>query len=525
MQKVPACFELIKAMSKPEKIHFKKYLSYKTRKGEPTIYVKLFDELDAQKIYSDKRIKTKFASQNFIKHLATSYNYLYNILLKSLRDYNSDKKDDIVARDMLYEIRILIEKRLLKQARHQLKRAKKYIEERELYHLLYELGGLEHELCVIEMTDDQFNYVLQVNRSRRLNLQKLVDELDISKASNTLFDIIHNPNYEGDRNADARISLEELLSFKGIIDDSSTRAKTFYYHGLMTYYSLNKEPHKEIVVSKKLLDIWVNLPRNLKYSPVTFSIVLFNHFSAAKVQYDAEEILLYIPVLEKIVKLQTNLKHKCQVIENHFLTTAYLIKGQFEKVDKSIETYLQKFDLLFKKNVPFYKVIILNDFIQYYFLKNNFDECLTWTNRLLSLKLPESLNINLTNARLIEIICHYELENYYLIDSLAKSAKRFINKNENLEESDFIKLEFLKHFAKVITLSNSEQKSYWKNNTLDVNLYKNVSLDSSIILLFSWYKYHINKTNTYAEWQGLVKEFKEWFKAKYTEQIPIVINE
>jgi len=521
MIKVPACFELIKAMSKPEKIHFKKYLHFKIRKGEPTIYFKLFDELDSQKTYSLKKIKDKFASQNFIKHLATSYNYLYNHLLKSLRDYNSDKKDEVVARDMLFEVKLLIEKRLLKQAKHQLKRAKKYIEERELYNILYELGGLEHELCVIEMTDDQFTLILAINRKRRDYLRKLIDELDIFKAANTLFDILQNPDYKGDKIADARFSIDELNSFKDAIEGATIRTKTYYFHGIMNYYTLNNQPLKELEVSRALLEIWINVPKNLKYSAVTFSIVIFNHLSACKNQFNADEILSYLPTLDKVVKLQADLKHKCQVIENHFGIYAYYLKNQIDEVESIILNYKLDYAHLLKRNVPFYKVIIINDFIQYFFFKNDFDNCLNYVNQLLSLKLPESLQENHLKARMIEIICHYELENNYLLDSLIKSTRRLINKKEVLEKSDYIKLEFLKHFAKVSTLIDSKHKKYWQTTALNENFILDTEIDKSVLILFAWHKSHMSNSNIYEQWKLLVENYKAWFITtfKLTQQL------
>jgi len=101
MAKNPACFELIKSLTKAEKAHFKKYLTYNERKGEPTIYLQLFAELDKLKKYDLNKILHKFRNKKFSKHISTTYNYLYTLLMKSLRDYHADKNIQIKAADIL----------------------------------------------------------------------------------------------------------------------------------------------------------------------------------------------------------------------------------------------------------------------------------------------------------------------------------------------------------------------------------------------------------------------------------------
>jgi len=91
----PLCFDLIKSLDRPEKIHFKRYLSHQSGKGEPAIYVKLFDELDKMKDYDAERLKRKFNGEKFINHLSASFKYLYDSLLISLVNYHTKKDDEL----------------------------------------------------------------------------------------------------------------------------------------------------------------------------------------------------------------------------------------------------------------------------------------------------------------------------------------------------------------------------------------------------------------------------------------------
>jgi len=80
MASTPACFELIHSLDKAEKIHFKRYLSYESDKGE-TVYLRLFNELDKMASYDEAKLERKFKGKKFMKHLPVSLNYLYGLLL------------------------------------------------------------------------------------------------------------------------------------------------------------------------------------------------------------------------------------------------------------------------------------------------------------------------------------------------------------------------------------------------------------------------------------------------------------
>ncbi len=83
-------FQLIKSMSRSEKGYFKKYASKHTI-GEKNSYVKLFDAIDAQAAYDEDALKQKFRNDRFVSSLYSTKNYLFNLALKSLSAYHSEK--------------------------------------------------------------------------------------------------------------------------------------------------------------------------------------------------------------------------------------------------------------------------------------------------------------------------------------------------------------------------------------------------------------------------------------------------
>ena len=115
-------FHLIKSLTKSEKRYFK--LTSALQQGEKN-YVKLFDAIEAQSDYDEEQIKEIFKNSTFIQHLPSEKNHLYNLLLKSLRNFHSDKSVSAQMQEFLKNIEILYSKALYKECNKILRKAKK----------------------------------------------------------------------------------------------------------------------------------------------------------------------------------------------------------------------------------------------------------------------------------------------------------------------------------------------------------------------------------------------------------------
>src|SRR5574343_228621 len=104
-------FLLIKSLKQTEKRYFKIYAS-KHVIGDKNNYVRLFEVIDKQNEFDEEKIKKVFTGSNFIKQLHVAKNYLYKLILKSLRNYHSEISPDAELKNMLMDVEILYEKAL-----------------------------------------------------------------------------------------------------------------------------------------------------------------------------------------------------------------------------------------------------------------------------------------------------------------------------------------------------------------------------------------------------------------------------
>ena len=131
-------FQLIKSLTGPEKRYFK--LSCKYTAKDTNNYMRLFEEIDKQSVYNEERIIKKFKQEKFIKHLPSEKNYLYNLILKSLRMYHSVKTTDNNLKGLLQDIRLLYDKELYTLCLKKIKKAKNIASSHERF--LIQLDGL-----------------------------------------------------------------------------------------------------------------------------------------------------------------------------------------------------------------------------------------------------------------------------------------------------------------------------------------------------------------------------------------------
>lgn len=123
-------FELVKAMTPSEKRYFKIFASLHTV-GEQNKYMKLFDLMDEMTVYKEDLLITGVNDKGGVT-FSKLKKYLYDLILKAMRNFNIDKNGTHQLTAVIDDISILFNKGLYKQAQKAVGRAEKIINEYEL---------------------------------------------------------------------------------------------------------------------------------------------------------------------------------------------------------------------------------------------------------------------------------------------------------------------------------------------------------------------------------------------------------
>ena len=139
-------FQLLKTLSKQEKSYFKKFAAAFSSE-ESSNYLKLFDEIvwqaAKQENYDEAKVKKGNYSGKFIKNLSFHKNYLYNMILSALIQYQKENKDTIQIRNLISQSELLFDKLLYSQSHKVLMRAKKIASDTDNHLYLYEIVNRE----------------------------------------------------------------------------------------------------------------------------------------------------------------------------------------------------------------------------------------------------------------------------------------------------------------------------------------------------------------------------------------------
>ena len=140
-------YDLIKSMTKSEKIHFKRYHKTYAEKGEKN-YMKIYDAIEGLKTYDKEVLPNLFKGTTIEKYQSSEVKYLIDKILFSLSNLNlgSSKRNQI--RKGIFMLEVLTAKGFKKEAIKKLKILKKRAWKQEEFTLIFRLIELE-ETCLL----------------------------------------------------------------------------------------------------------------------------------------------------------------------------------------------------------------------------------------------------------------------------------------------------------------------------------------------------------------------------------------
>lgn len=169
MNQSETLYQLINSLTKTEKRYFR--LFAKTNRTESNL-LRLFDAVTIMKFKNDKQVKENFINHSFIKNLDVLKVHLQKLILQSMRLYhqNSDKEREL--RDMIVDIKFLLNRSLYSQCSKLLKKTKAIATKQGYNSLLIDILEIEKKFILL---------TLQPAIQRKKLLEIYIEESNILK--------------------------------------------------------------------------------------------------------------------------------------------------------------------------------------------------------------------------------------------------------------------------------------------------------------------------------------------------------
>lgn len=437
--------QLIHSLSKTEKKYFKEF-----SKGQN--YVKLFDAINAQDEYDEAKLRKKFKGETFTNNFSAAKKYLEEAILRSLRQFNSGKLMDDVSYERLKNLQLLYEKGLVKTVEKQLPRLKAFCYEYEQYARLLEVLTFE-----LTFNNSQIISSAPVYAERLRILQILTNITHLNQIYGQLMEIATNSGHENGKQYN---KIEQLMRNPILKEEALCGEKDELYalwNVFFVYHYVTKNFAASYQAKRKQFELYRHNNIFLKTRPKTYLMMLGNLASLA---YNIPDVAAFEFAYEEML----NTHHKVQGFEglkfeqrSSFGLLLFKLKKNYSELNrhvKYIEENLKKHkdDITLVREMDTYFNVAVA-----FFRKKDFGQSLLWMNKILNHPRAEERQQVHRYARQMELLIHYELKNFDLLDYKITNTQRYLAKKNLGDALDKVLLNGFRQLIKAKDKKEQQQ--------------------------------------------------------------------
>jgi hypothetical protein len=439
-------FDLIKSMNKNEKRYFKLMMSPSESENRKVLL--LFDHINKQENFDEEGILKKEPSLNPAQ-LSNLKAYLYDKILQCIRQFNAPKIEDIKIREQIDFAQVLFERRLYQLGKNCLSKAKKMAKAHANLELQLEIIKLEKSILMQTIDEDvtKVDNIISEVRSINSAINNINIFSNLSIKLNSFYTKIGYIRDENDYLKAKEFFSSTLSEYRE--SELSISEKLFLYRLYVGYYFFIQDFDLGYTYSKKLEELFDSSPSMIRTNTESYITALNSLLIAQYKLFKYHEFLSTNQKLQSVKQLGSlniNENIRIRLLKyyymheiNHFFMTGDFDKGVDLIQDQATQTE-HLISLLDKHSAMIlnYKIACL------YFGAGNFSQAIRWMNKIINIPNVDIREDLHCFARIINLICHYELGNFDVINYYIISTYRFLFKKDDLHLFQKFILKFLK---------------------------------------------------------------------------------
>ncbi|MCP4440809.1 MAG: hypothetical protein GY810_17955 [Aureispira sp.] len=458
-------FRLIKSMQKSEKIFFKKFAAIYRKEGASN-YIQLFDAIDKQNVYDERKLLRKFKSTNISKYYSASKNYLYENILKSLKTFRQGKSTHSKVQQLKEDAQILVEKGLYEEAYKVVQKAKKIAYEIEYYPALLELIELENSFVgfVVKLTQE-------LNDQIKKEQAKVIDIIGNQHFfAWTYYDISYlSKNYQFARSAEDLERLAKLIrqpSFKALELAKSHNARLHYCYANAIYHQLTGDHNQEWQFKRTMVSLWEGKTALQKENQRYYSICLISYAYSSYSNKKAEELHKTLELLQAIKPQTSSLEETLFFSKNTIASYYAKLTLDFKHFEDAVQEFQKKIESYTEDKFTTAKRSTYLNFLDTSIIKGDYALAQEWCWQIEQLPKTEVQQDAQYLSQLLALVVYFKQQNLELIESLCRSIEYKIHKDDKPYEYEHL---FLKLFRK---LQNTPEFEYSEVYTAYLNKFR-----------------------------------------------------
>ncbi|PHN07699.1 hypothetical protein [Flavilitoribacter nigricans] len=419
-------YELIRAMSKSEKRYFTIDAQKTGRKGSR--YLELFQAINDMEDDDEKALRKQFG-----RNLSTDKNYLYEAIMRSMRDYRSANSLAARIREMILDAKYLSERGLYDQCQERLQNAKDLAEKLDDNLGLLEILKEERRLVRDRRSKSYEQVVEQLSEESSEVLQRITDEMWYLAIYEDLVNIVLQKFRLSDEKDIERVRAKfypQLVARDPEMISPGSRRR--FYQCWALYSQLLGNFDDVFQYYEKVIDWWDKHPLNKEEEFHKYIVDISNylHGYATKGQYQ------YFPKLIESMEnaRPKNLHDKSLVFQkiSIYKLMYFINTGENRGLDAFLETVEKGLSTYFIS--PGSQLVLLFNTAILLFIQEDFQACKKWCEKIFAKKKVSS-RIDIQRAgRLLYLICEYEIDDLDGPEKALRSVNRYFQINDQVQE-------------------------------------------------------------------------------------------
>lgn len=446
-------FQLIHSLEKSEKRHFKLYIKRSSAKEDLKI-IRLFDVLDKLAEYDEKLLMKKLS--DFTKpQLSNLKTHLYKQLLASLRLLKTNENIDLKLSEQLDNARLLYNKGLKIQSLHILEKAKEMAKANQKMNFLVQVISLEKKIETLHITRSTLEKT-ELLAQEALATSEHIDR--VTKLSNLALLLYRWYVKNGHaRNEEDEKDIKKFFksSLPGnVIAINDFYEKLYLYQSYSWYAFIRQDFFMYYRYSQKWIDLFNEDKIMLAVETGHYIKGMHNLLNAHFDLRNFKKFKTTLCEFEEFSKTAVanhhdNFRTHTSIYINGAKINQYLMEGNFTKgleIVPGIEKKLKEYSLF----VDSHRILVFNyKFASLFFGAGEYSKAIDYLHKIINDNNQGLRNDLQCYARLMHLLCHYELGNDEILDSLIRSVYRFMARMKNLTVVEEAIFSFLRHSFKV----------------------------------------------------------------------------
>ncbi len=439
-------YNLIKSLTPQEKTFFK--LNYSGKKGGEKACIVLYDVIDRQKKYDEKKIKKQVGEIINACSFSIIKNRLFHLILDTLRSYYPGTLPGFSVQQMIEKAKILQEKQLAEPAWKLIRKAKQSALINELFPEA--LQTLKMERKIIEFLDSEIY--------EKLIARNLEEEKSVIEKHNNLTGYAHLQSkmftiYRANivaRNKRVIAFFKKMLKHPLLQNESAALSFGAKYHFYIIksdccrYLGDLKKSYEHV---QKLIALFESVPM-LSHKIIMYLNTLQQKVGIQSLRGKLNDSMQSIRKIRDIGKsypqfakiIPPNLPFRSAMIETDLCLRIPDYETGVAQIPR-IEAELKKIGNVLPKHIEY---TLYNNIALLYFGTKDYHKALDWINKLLNENKDEYALDLICGARILFLIIHIELGNDDLLEYAAQSTHRYLTTRKRKYKVEGIFLDLLK---------------------------------------------------------------------------------